>query len=38
VISNGTDAPVEDVDPIGELPLDREPEAQRRLGVYGISA
>ena len=38
IISNGTDAPVEDVDPIAELLCERQPEAEGRLGVLSRPA
>ena len=38
VVANGTDAPVEDVDPIAELLRDRQPEDEGRHGVLPRSA
>ena len=39
VVANGTDAPVEDVDPIAELLRHRQPQAEGRHGVLSrISA
>ena len=39
VVSNGTDAPVEDVEPDRQLLRHRQPQARRRLGVLSaISA